>query len=252
MSDTSSAATPRQPAPDTSSWKGLEVVVTGGTGGLGTGVVTRLLEAGATCHVPVWDSDEATRFAHRDHPRVHLQAADLGNEDSVEEYFAALPPLWASIHCAGGFAMAPIAETSGQGYDRLMQLNATTCFLCCREAVKKIRQRTGSIRGGRLVNVAARPALEPRQGAGMVVYTMSKAAVAALTQSLGEELASEEIWVNAVAPSIIDTPANREAMPDASHQSWPSPEAIAETIVFLASPGNRSTRGALVPVYGAS
>ena len=252
MSDTPTAAKPRNSERETSSWQGLEVVVTGGTGGLGTAVVTRLLEAGASCHVPVWDPEEAASFPHRDHPRVRLQGADLGTDASVEEYFADLPPLWASIHCAGGFAMSSLAETSGEAYERLMQLNATTCFLCCREAVKKIRQRTGPIPGGRLVNVAARPALEPRQGAGMVVYTMSKAAVAALTQSLGEELSSERIWVNAVAPSIIDTAANRQAMPDAPHQDWRSPEAIAETIVFLASPQNRSTRGALVPVYGAA
>jgi NAD(P)-dependent dehydrogenase (short-subunit alcohol dehydrogenase family) len=89
--------------------------------------------------------------------------------------------------------------------------------------------------GGRIVNVAARPALEPRAGAGMLAYTASKAAVAALTQALAEELASEGIWVNAVAPSILDTTENRAAMPGADHASWPAVEEVAATIVHLAS-----------------
>src|SRR6185436_2025652 len=103
---------------------------------------------------------------------------------------------------------------------------------------------------GRIVNVAARPALEPRSGAGMAAYVASKAAVAALTQALAAELAPRRILVNAIAPSIIDTPANRAAMPDADHASWPTPAEIAATILFLASADNQVTSGAIVPVYG--
>jgi NAD(P)-dependent dehydrogenase (short-subunit alcohol dehydrogenase family) len=104
--------------------------------------------------------------------------------------------------------------------------------------------------GGRLVNVAARPALEWRTGAGMTAYTATKAAVAALTVALAEEVAKNGILVNAIAPSIIDTPANRNAMPKADHSAWPKPDQIARTIVYLASPENQVTRGAIVPVYG--
>jgi NAD(P)-dependent dehydrogenase (short-subunit alcohol dehydrogenase family) len=126
-----------------------------------------------------------------------------------------------------------------------MQINATTCFLSCREAVKSMEGREG-----RIVNVAARPVLVPT--GQMTAYTASKAAVAALTLSLAEELSESSIWVNAIVPSIIDTPANRAAMPDADHSAWPKPDEIAETITFLASPQNSVTRGALVPVYGKS
>jgi NAD(P)-dependent dehydrogenase (short-subunit alcohol dehydrogenase family) len=84
----------------------------------------------------------------------------------------------------------------------------------------------------------------------MSAYAASKAAVAALTLSLAEELASHGTWVNAVVPSIIDTPANRQAMPGADHGAWPKPDDIAEAIAFLASPQNAVIRGALVPVYG--
>lgn len=227
----------------------LHVVVTGGTGALGTAVVARLLDGGATCHLPVFDRGELERFAHRDHERVRpVPDVDLTDEAAVADYYGALPGLWASIHCVGGFAMAPLGDTSAAGYRRLQELNATTCFLCCREAVGRIRARREGPPGGRLVNVAARPALEPRSGAGMVAYTMSKAAVAALTAALAEELAAEGIWVNAVAPSTLDTPANRAAMPGADRAAWTAPEAAAETVVFLASSANRATRGAVAPV----
>jgi NAD(P)-dependent dehydrogenase (short-subunit alcohol dehydrogenase family) len=110
--------------------------------------------------------------------------------------------------------------------------------------------RTGA--GGRIVNVAARPALEPRTGAGMVAYTAAKAAVAALTAALSEEVAKQGILVNAVAPSIMDTPSNRKSMTKANYDNWPKTEEVAQTILFLASPENKVTRGGVVPVYGRS
>jgi NAD(P)-dependent dehydrogenase (short-subunit alcohol dehydrogenase family) len=121
--------------------------------------------------------------------------------------------------------------------------------LCCRAAVNAM---TGGAAGGRIVNVAARAALEWRSGAGMVAYTASKAAVAALTAALAEEVAKDGVLVNAVAPSIMDTPANRAAMPKADFALWPKVEEVAATIAFLASPDNRVTRGAIVAVYGRS
>jgi NAD(P)-dependent dehydrogenase (short-subunit alcohol dehydrogenase family) len=104
--------------------------------------------------------------------------------------------------------------------------------------------------GGRIVNVASRPGIEWRQGAGMVGYTVAKAGVAALTVALAEEVAVDGILVNAVAPSTMDTPANRASMPKTNFDLWPKVEEVAATIVFLASPNNRVTRGAVVPVYG--
>ena len=164
-------------------------------------------------------------------------------------FYGRLPQLWASVQCAGGFAMEAFAETSLEDFQRLQAINATSCFLSCREAVRAFARNPGGA-AGRLVNVAARPALQPPAGAGMVAYAISKAAVATLTMALGEELAGDGIWVNAVAPAIIDTAANRAAMPEADHSRWPSAADLAETIVFLASPSNRSTRGAVVPVFG--
>lgn len=222
------------------------VVVTGGTGALGAAVVGLLLDAGATCHVPVRDLKDSRRFAHRGHDRVVLAPVpDLTDEAAVAAFYEALPGLWASIHVAGGFAMAPIGGTEKAMLQQQLDTNLVSAFLCCRAAVQAIGQG-----GGRIVNVAARPALEWRQGAGMTAYTASKAALAALTVALAQEVAGQGILVNAVAPSIMDTPANRAAMPKADHAAWPKVEEVAATILHLASPDNRVGRGAIVPVYG--
>jgi NAD(P)-dependent dehydrogenase (short-subunit alcohol dehydrogenase family) len=226
------------------------IVVTGGTGALGVAVVGLLLEAGAHCHVPCTGDGKAQAHPHRSHPKLSLvTTGSLANEPAVAQYYSGIPQLWASIHVAGGFAAAPVSETDQAALMRQIDINLVTSFLCCRAAVRTMAQAKI---GGRIVNVAARPALEWRSGAGMAAYTASKAAVAALTTALAEEVAKEGILVNAVVPSIMDTPANRKAMPKANHANWPKVEEVAQTILFLASPDNKVTRGALVPVYGRS
>jgi NAD(P)-dependent dehydrogenase (short-subunit alcohol dehydrogenase family) len=224
------------------------VIVTGGTGALGTAMVGALIEAGAICHVPYIHQGEAAQFRWRDHAQVRLIAdIELTDEAAVARLYDGAPNLWASIHLAGGFAMAPIGETTKADVIKQIGMNFLTAFLCCRAAVTMM-MRSGA--GGRIVNVATRPALEWRAGAGMVAYTASKSAVAALTVALAEEVVQSGILVNAVAPSTMDTPANRRAMPKADHAAWPKVEDVATTILFLASPENRVTRGAVVPVYG--
>ena len=230
------------------------VVVTGGTGALGRAVVARLLELGATCHVPSYDPDELTGLRNRKNRKLNIvEGIDLTYQGAVDSFYEDLPRLWGSIHLAGGFAMAPIERTGTGEFHSMMSNNALSCYLCCLAALENMRtgrQRSGRSNGGRIVNVTARPALEPRTGAGMVLYTAAKAAVAAISQSLAEEVAGDGIWVNAIAPSTIDTPINRLTMPDADQKNWVRPREVAETIAFLASPENVSTRGAIVTVYG--
>lgn len=224
-----------------------QVVVTGGTGALGRAVVGALLEAGATCHVSYLHESEAQDFPHRAHANVKLRRCELTDETSVGQFFDALPALWASIHLAGGFAMSPVAATSKSDLMTQVDMNFVTAFLCCAAALRTMGRGKN---GGRIVNVAARPALEWRSGAGMAAYTASKAAVAAFTVALADEVVKDDILANAVAPSTLDTPANRAAMPKANYATWPKVEEVARTILFLASPDNRVTRGAVVPVYG--
>ena len=229
-------------------FSGKQVVVTGGTGALGSSVVARLLAAGATCTVPYVHEAEAQSFPSRDDPNVTLIAVtDLADETQVVKVYAGLKP-WASIHIAGGFASGKVTETDKKALMAQIDSNLTSCFLCCRAAAKGML----AAGGGRIVNVAARPALEWRSGAGMTAYTVAKAGVAALTVALAEEVAKDGILVNAVAPSIMDTPANRKAMPKANFEAWPKVDEVAATILFLASPDNHVTRGAIVPVYGKS
>lgn len=224
------------------------VLITGGTGALGSGVVGSLLAAGASCHLPCRPYYDTDTFAHRAHPRVSLLASpSLTEEAAVADLFAAVPAIWASIHLVGGFAYGEIGDTGAAAVKRMIDTNFLTCYLCCRAAVEAMRRGT---LGGRIVNVAARPATEWRTGAHMTAYAAAKAAVAALTVALAEEVAADGILVNAVAPSILDTPANRRDMPKADFASWPKVEDVAGTILFLASPDNTVTRGAIVPVYG--
>lgn len=224
------------------------IVVTGGAGALGTAVVGALLGDGAFCQVPCFDEAEAQRFRFREHQRVRLTiTGSLADEAAVAKLYDGIAPLWGSVHIAGGFAAGPLRETSVATLRQQIDINLVSCMLCCRAAVRAMNAD-----GGRIVNVAARPALEWRSGAGMVAYTATKAAVAALTVALAEEVAKEGILVNAIAPSILDTPANRTAMPKADFSLWPKLEEVAATVVFLASPENRVSRGGVVPVYGRS
>jgi NAD(P)-dependent dehydrogenase (short-subunit alcohol dehydrogenase family) len=233
------------------------IVVTGGAGALGTAVVVQLIDAGAVCHVPCMDEAEAARFRLRDHRQVKLTVTgSLADEAAIERLYRGVAPLWGSIHIAGGFAAAALRDTELATIRQQFETNLLSCMLCCRAAVRAMigSATTGGATtgGGRIVNVAARPALEWRSGAGMTAYTVSKAGVAALTVALAEEVAKDGILVNAVAPSIMDTHANRTAMPKANYDLWPKVTEVAATILFLASPENRVTRGAIVPVYGRS
>ena len=224
----------------------MNIVVTGGTGALGAGVVELVLSRGATVHLPMMEAALPAHLPWREHERVKATpGVSLDDEAQVTAFYNALPSLWASIHLVGGFAMAKVADTSLADFEKQWRMNTVTCFLTCREAIKAIR-RTGG--GGRIVNVAARPAIAPAPG--MISYVTSKAGVAALTQSLAPEVLAEGILINAVLPSTIDTPANRKSMPSADHASWPKPAEIAETNAFLASKENSLTTGTLIPVFG--
>lgn len=202
------------------------VVLTGGRGALGAAVKPALEALGATVHVP---------------------DLDVTDEEQVVAFYEALPPIFASVHLVGAFTSGPLVKTSVADFERMMALNLRSAFLCCREAAKSMQR--GAV-GGRIVNVVARPALRPEQGANCAAYTASKAALAALTVALATELSPSRILVNAVAPSTMNTAANRASMPDADFSLWPMPESVAEEIAFLASRENAITSGALTPVYG--
>lgn len=223
-----------------STLQGKHVVITGGGGGLGGAVVDAFVAAGASCHLPQRGAVGPPRTSIEERPNI-----DLSSEPAVVAYYATLPPLWGSVQLAGGYAGQPFTETSLASLREQLDLNVSTAFLCCREAVRALRKSGG----GRIVNVCSRAALIP--AAGSIAYATAKAALAMLTQSLAEEVKPDGILVNAVAPSIIDTPANRASMPSANHALWPKPAELASAILWLASPENRLTSGSILPVFGA-
>jgi NAD(P)-dependent dehydrogenase (short-subunit alcohol dehydrogenase family) len=203
---------------------GRHIVITGAGGGLGPAVLEAFRAAGAVCHAP-------TR-----------QELDLTDEKAVMAWYAALPSLWASVQVAGGFAMAPIAETTLEAFTAQWRINTVSAFLACREAVRRMDPKAG----GRIVNVASLAALQ--HPGGKIAYVTAKSALAGMTQALAAETRASGILVNAVAPDTIDTPANRAAMPAADFTRWTAPGAIAKTILWLASPENDSVTGSILPV----
>jgi len=209
---------------------------------LGPAVVDAFVQAGAICHLPVRHAAAATT-----QPGTQtVGGVDLSNEASVVEFYRSRPKLWASIHLAGGYAGGKLLETTAAELQHQLDLNVMTAFLCSREAVKSMLASNNP--EGRIVNVVSRTALEPVKGA--LAYSTSKAALAMLTRCLAEEVSDQGILVNAIAPSIIDTPANRAAMPTADTMRWPKPNDLAEALLWLASPENRLTSGAVLPVFG--
>lgn len=222
------------------------VIVTGGTGGLGRAVVARLLEEGARVVVPWVAEEETSRL--EDHlgglEGVHLLRADVSAGEEMDRVVATARDagdLDTVVMLVGGFAMAPLAETDRATWEKMIHLNATTVFQSARSAFRALVERGG----GRLVSVAAEPALE-RGAPGMGAYAASKAAVVSLTQTLAREGADHRITANAVAPRIIDTPANRSAMPDADPDTWIRPAEIADLIVFLTGPSGGGITGNVI------
>jgi NAD(P)-dependent dehydrogenase (short-subunit alcohol dehydrogenase family) len=212
------------------------VLVTGGTGALGQAVVDHFLGLGARVVVPWVSLGEADRLRERTGDPdglvlLHASATDPGGARALAEAARRAGHLDTAVLLVGGFAMAPIHETEPDTWDRMVALNATSVFQVAREVVPILRENGG----GRVVTVAAEPALD-RGAPGMAAYAATKAAVVSLTQSLAREGAEHGITANAVAPRIIDTPANRKSMPDADTSTWLRPEEIARVVGFLAGP----------------
>jgi NAD(P)-dependent dehydrogenase (short-subunit alcohol dehydrogenase family) len=226
--------------------KDSHVVITGGTGALGSAVAKALVEAGAHCHVPAIEKSVPADLFPAGKVSVTTNI-DLSDEAAVEGFYARLPPLLGVVNIAGGFAWAPIADSPLKVLQQQLSMNLVSCALSCRAAVANFRKGG---QGGHIVNISARPALNPRQGANMTAYTASKAAVAAFTVALAEELKGDNISAVALAPSTIDTPTNRKDMPDAKHESWVKPSAIAELIVAQLGLADPVNSGSIIPVYG--
>jgi NAD(P)-dependent dehydrogenase (short-subunit alcohol dehydrogenase family) len=208
--------------------------------------VRELLDSGYDCTV-TWIVDKERERAEADFgDRAALVRADLvdphgGADDAV----AAVEDLEAVVDLVGGFFSGPLVhETDWDDFDRMLRLNVAPAFnLACAAMPRMLERGAGSF-----VAVSARPALRPFAGAA--AYVTAKAAVLAFVQALDADYRSKGIRANAILPSVIDTPANREAEPDADHSKWVQPAEIARVVRFLVSGDSGVTSGAAIPVYG--
>jgi NAD(P)-dependent dehydrogenase (short-subunit alcohol dehydrogenase family) len=229
---------------------GVNGVVTGAAGALGRAVVAELASQGHRV-VAVARATEDVKAIEDAHPGAVVgEAADLTNPDAVDELWQRLDSRDEQIdflvNAAGGFGGGSLVESNPGDYRHLLGLNLDTAWWSSRAAARRMRE----LGGGAIVNVAARSGLEG--GAGSIAYAVAKGAVVKLTQVLAAELKQSGVRVNAVLPSLIDTPANRAAFSAERMAKAVPPEAIARVIAFLCSEDAWPISGAAIPVYGRS
>jgi NAD(P)-dependent dehydrogenase (short-subunit alcohol dehydrogenase family) len=220
-----------------------EVLVAGGTGALGSAVVKELVASGYPVGATWVVESERERLQGLE--GVELIRADLFDPKEAAAAVAAISDVGAVVNLVGGYAESGrIHETEPDEFDRLMRLNLRPNVLLARAAVPRFLRRGG----GAFVAVSARPALRPFAGAAP--YIVAKAAVLSFVQTLDAEYRQDGVRANAILPSVIDTPANRAAQPDADFSRWVQPEQIAKVVRFLISDESGPVSGAAVPVYG--
>ena len=224
-------------------------LVTGGTGGLGRAVVAELLDAGAQVVVP-WVAERerdaaASELVERD--ELHLVEANLleGGAEAAVNAAAGVGELRSVVNLVGGFAAGDrIHEEPPETLEKMLALNLSTAVNTSRAALPKML----AAGGGSIVCVGTKVAYEPFSGGA--AYAISKAAVLALVRALHAEYRDDGVRTNAIVPSVIDTPANRESMPDADFDKWVEPAEIARVVRFLCSADSSPISGHEIPVYG--
>lgn len=221
------------------------VAITGAYGALGRAVAARFAADGA--RLALIDA-QASPASSEPADSLHLGNVDLVDAQAaklaIDTAATRLERIDVLVNVAGGFRWQAFADDEPQTWDTLHRLNLLTAVNASRAALPWLL-RSGS---GRIINIGALSAERP--GAGIAAYTASKSAVHRFTQSLADEFKGHGLTVNAVLPSIIDTAANRESMPDADHGKWVQPEELANVIAFLASPQAGAITGALLPICG--
>lgn len=226
---------------------GRRVLVTGGTGALGTSVTRRFLEDGHEVVVSWLVEDEAdrTRRELAAFGDLLLVRGDLTKPGDVGKMLDDVGPVDALVHLVGMWrGGAPVQETDDTTWDLVMDVNLRTAFNCARAVLPGMLERGW----GRLVFVSSRTAQHDQ--AKQVPYAVSKAAVASLAEAIADETRGTGVTANVVSPSIIDTPANRRSFPSSDHGLWVTPEQLARTISFLTSDAAAAITGATVPVPG--
>jgi NAD(P)-dependent dehydrogenase (short-subunit alcohol dehydrogenase family) len=231
---------------------GKTLVITGGTGGLGTALVRRLVGQDHRLVVTYLLPAEAQQFEAEfdaDDDNLLLTRVDATNPEAVNTLFKTVAESSGSIHglCAlvGGWAGGrDVEETDDVRFERMLDLNLRSAFYAVRAAIPHLKKSSW----GRIVLVGSRAAVD--NPPGQAAFNIAKAGVMALGQTVAEELDGTGVTVNVLMPSVIDTPATRESLPYADYVNWPTPDEIAAVAEFLLSEESGVMNGALVPVYG--
>jgi NAD(P)-dependent dehydrogenase (short-subunit alcohol dehydrogenase family) len=231
---------------------GKVVLVTGATGNLGQVVARRFAGEGAKLTLAARNADDLKALAEELGGDTMTEAADLGDPGSVDALVKRIEARFGGIdvlaHTVGGYAAGkPVHETGIDVLEKVINLNVRPVFVTCGRVAKSMVERG---QGGKIAVVLAKSALKGSANNG--AYTASKAAAQRIVESMAAELRDQNINVNAVLPSTIDTPQNRKEMPNADPAKWVTPEDVANAILFLASPQGAKLNGASLEVYGRS
>lgn len=226
------------------------ILVTGASGNLGKAVTNKFLEEGLRVTALISHRHDPGFMKH---DQLRVLQADLGDEKEAEQVIGrAVEGEYAphmGVLTVGGFSMGDLADTTDKDLDAMYRLNFLTAYHTTRPLFGHM---AGSKNGGQIVFIGARPAIVPGAAAGMVAYALSKSLIFRLAEMINEEGKDKGITASVVVPSVIDTPQNREAMPDADFSDWVTPEEIAANIFHLITPAGKQLRKAVLNVYGNS
>ncbi len=224
------------------------VIITGAAGNLGSATVDKFLREGY--HVLATVEPGTRHHFIPGTPNLEVHQLDVTDDNAAREFvqraFEEHKHIAAAVLLVGGFSMGSIAETSLSDLHRMFRLNFESCYNLARPAFLRMQWQEN---GGRLVLVGARPALDPAAGKGMVAYSLSKSLVFSLADLLNAAGEGKNVYTSVIVPSIIDTPANRAAMPKADFSAWVRPEELADKIEMTCRPDVVPTEK-VVKVYG--
>lgn len=230
------------------------IVLTGGTGGLGTALVRRLISEDYRLAVTYLLPEEATKFEEEfdiSEDQLTLTRLDATNSDGVKAFMAEVADRWGGIHglCSlvGGWAGGrDVEDTDDVRFERMLDLNLRSAFYAVRAVIPHLR----TSEWGRIVLIGSRAALD--FPTGQSAFNIAKSGVVALGKSVADEVSDSGITSNVIMPSVIDTPATRDSLPYADYVNWPTPDEIAAVAQFILTEESSVMTGALIPVYGRS
>ena len=226
------------------------IIITGAAGNLGKAIVKKFLDTGYAVHAVISGKDDQ-QFMKED--QLFIYRANLmyepEAENSIGEITGRAGNIDMAVMCVGGYRAGTITDTTLDDFEKMYRLNFVTAFNVARPVFRQMEQQKD---GGQMVFIGARPALNPATAKEMVGYSLSKSLVFRLSELINEEGKDKGIISTVVVPSIIDTPPNRKAMPDADFTRWVTPQEIADNVAHLATPAGCRLRETVLKIYGDS